>query len=148
MTISSISFVHAPGAQRAEATFYEFYLDMGYCSNNELGAYYAENYVSGSKIRVFERTGNITFYASDPTIYFDSPFFFNPVNGNLIIDISWPDGEDEFYVYNHGTAGVSCVTSGFYDPSGYVFTDMAHLFLQGTWSMEQTTFAGIKASFM
>ena len=48
MMISSISFVEAP-SQGSEATFYEFYLDMGYCSNNELGANFEDNYIGGSK---------------------------------------------------------------------------------------------------
>ncbi|MCK5786325.1 MAG: hypothetical protein KAH54_07185 [Candidatus Sabulitectum sp.] len=84
----------------------------------------------------------------DPTIYFDSPFFFDPANGNLIIDVSWPDGENEFYTYNFATAHNSSVSGSFYDSEGYIYTDMSHLFIEGFWSLEQTTFAGIKSSFL
>lgn len=146
MTIRSITFDPVTGTGE-ETTFYEFSVDMGYCSNSELGTVYEANYTSGSKTRVFETTTNFTIAASSPTIYFDTPFLYNPAEGNLIIDIIWPDGEGEFYSYNFATAGVSSI-SGTYDISeGYAFTDMSHLFFSDALSFDQLTFAGIKASF-
>ena len=146
MTISSITFDPSPGPG-TEVTFFEFYVDLGYCSSNELGAVYDANYVSGSKFRVFEKTSNVTFHATDPTIYFDTPFFFNPANGNLIIEIAWPDGEEEIYTYSSGTSGITCVTGDYNSPTGDEFSDISHMFINGELALEQTTFAGIKASF-
>lgn len=146
MTIRSITFDAVAGTGE-ETTFYELSVDMGYCVSGELGTVYEANYTSGSKTRVFETTTTITIAASSPTIYFDTPFPYNPVEGNLIIDIVWPDGEGEFLSYNFATAGVSSV-SGAYDLSeGYPFTDMSHLFLSDALSFDQLTFAGIKSSF-
>ncbi|MCP4646335.1 MAG: hypothetical protein GY852_01200, partial [bacterium] len=98
LTIHSITFDPVPGG--GEVTFYEFSVDLGYCISDELGLIYEENYKEGSKTRVFETFSNITFTASSPTINFDIPFSYSPEEGNLIIDIIWPDGENEFFTYN------------------------------------------------
>lgn len=146
MAINSITFDAVTGTG-GETTFYELFVDMGYCAGSELVTVYDTNYMSGSKIRVFETTSNITISAASPTIYFDTSFPYNPAEGNLIVDIIWPDGEGEFYSYNFPTAGVSSI-SGAYDlPEGFAFTDMSHLFLSDALSLEQLSFAGIKASF-
>jgi len=46
MVINSISFFKAPGATENRVTFYEYYVYMGYCASNELGAYYNSNYIN------------------------------------------------------------------------------------------------------
>ncbi|MCK5786326.1 MAG: hypothetical protein KAH54_07190 [Candidatus Sabulitectum sp.] len=145
MSITSITFNPSPPG--TEVTFFEYYVDLGYCSSNELGAIYESNYVSGSKTRVFEKTSNVTFFAADPTIYFDTPFVFDPANGNLIIEIAWPDGEDEIYTYSSGTSGITCINGDYNSPIGDEFSDMSHMFINGDLALEQMTFAGIKASF-
>ncbi len=145
-TISSITFSSVPGTGE-ETTFYQFSVDLGYCASTELDSAYEENYVSGTKTRVFERTSNFTVFSHSPTLYFDSPFVFDPSEGNLIIDIVWPDGEGEFYIFNFPTPGVSAI-SGAYDlPTGYPLTDMSHLLIGGELAMTQSTFAGIKSLF-
>ena len=146
ITINSISFDAVPGTGQ-QVTFYELSLDLGYCCSEELSTVYESNYVSGTKARVFETTDPIVVQASSPEIVFTTPFFYDPAAGNLIIDMIWPDGDGEFYSFNFATPGVSSI-SGAYDlPEGDAFTDMSHMFLNGTLDLSQLTFAGIKASF-
>jgi len=146
ITINSISFDAVPGTGQ-QVTFYELSLDLGYCCSEELSTVYESNYVSGTKARVFETTDPIVVQASSPEIVFSTPFFYDPAAGNLIIDMIWPDGDGEFYSFNFATPGVSSI-SGAYDlPEGDAFTDMSHMFLNGTLDLSQLTFAGIKASF-
>ncbi len=147
MTINSITFFLAPGGFHDEVTFDEYYVDMGYCSSEYLGANYDDNYINGWKYRVFERTSPFTFYASDPTIYFDTPFFYIPANGNLVFEIGWPNGEDEFYTFSSVSAGVSCVYGNYSWETGDQYMETPHLMINGAWALEQITFAGIKASF-
>jgi len=146
MTINSIGFDTVPGTGQ-QVTFYELSLDLGYCNAGELSSVYESNYVSGTKIRVFEINDPVVVQASSPEIVFNTPFFYDPAAGNLIIDMIWPDGDGEFYSFNFATAGVSSI-SGAYDLSnGDAFTDMSHLYINGAQSLSQLTFAGIKASF-
>ncbi len=146
MTISSITFDPSPGPG-TEVTFDEFHVYMGYCANDELNATYDANYINGWKYKVFERTSTVTFFASDPTIYFDTPFFYVPASGNLILDIAWPNGEDEFYTYSSGTTGFTCVYGSYDSPTGDQYMEISHLFINGALALDQMTFAGIKASF-
>ena len=146
VVISSITFDPVAGTGN-EVTFYELSVDMGYCSNEGLAPNYDSNYTSGSKTRVFETTSPVTILASAPTIVFDTPFHYDPAQGNLIIDVVWPDGEGEIYTYNFPTAEISSI-SGAYDlPEGNPFTDMSHLYINYALSLNQSTFAGLKASF-
>lgn len=146
MTISSISFSPVTGTG-TEVTFYEFYVDMGYCASEELSATYNANYVGGVRYRVFERTSPVTFNASDLTIYFDTPFFYVPANGNLILDISWPEGTDQIYTFSSSTTGFTNVQGAYGLPTGEQFMETPHMFINGELALNQMTFAGIKASF-
>ena len=147
MVISSISFFKAPGATEDRVTFYEYYVYMGYCASNELGAYYNSNYINGVKYTVLERTDPITFYDTDPTIYFDTPFFYDPANGNLLFEIAWPDGRDEIYTYSSTESLTTCVYGAYDLPYGEQYYERPHILLNGEMALEQTTFAGIKALF-
>ena len=138
LTVNSLSFDAVPETGK-EVTFYELFVDMGYCSSEGLIPNYDSNYISGSKTRVYETTSAVTIQASAPTIVFDTPFEYDPTQGNLIVDIVWPDGEGEFYTYNFPTAEVSSI-SGAYDlQEGNPFTDMSHLFISYELSLSQST---------
>ncbi len=147
MIISSLSFFLAPGAIEDHVTFDEYYVYLGYCSSNELSATYDDNYVNGWKYPVLESTGPITFLETDPTIYFETPFFYDPANGNLVFEIAWPNGEDEIYTYNSVTASNTCVYGDYYLSSGDLWTELPHVLINGDLALANTTFAGIKASF-
>ena len=147
MIISSISFFLAPGGAANRVTFFEYSLYMGYCASDELGPTYNDNYVNGWKYLVFERTSPFTFYETDPTVYFDTPFFYDPANGNLVFEIAWPDGEDEIRTFASATTGISCVNGGFGLPTGDMFSETPHILINGEMALNQSTFAGIKASF-
>lgn len=148
MTIDAISF-HPVTGFGTHTNFTEFYLDMGYCATSELGPVFDSNYVSGSKVSVFARSSAFTVTAAEPwtTIALDTPFFFDPADGNLIIEISWPDGDEEFYTYSYGTTGVSLIKGAYGEGSGEENYEAPHLLLEGADSFQQMTFAGIKATF-
>jgi hypothetical protein len=147
MTISSVSFSPSSGES---VMFYQFYMYMGYCADSELGTVYDDNYISGTRTSVISNTGGYSLTSATPWtgLPLDTPFFFDPAAGNLIIEIAWPDGEGEIYTFDHATAGVSMVSSGYGQSSGDTFTQGPYLLLEGAYSLEQVTFAGIKASFL
>jgi len=147
MTINSIEFFLAPGAAHNEVEFDEFYVYMGYCATDELAANYNSNYINGWKYKVFESTTPITFHDTDPTIYFDTPFFYQPSQGNLVFEIIWPNGKNEFWVYNDVQDKTTLVHGGYDLEAGDQYMERPHLLIHGDLALEQTTFAGIKASF-
>jgi hypothetical protein len=147
MVISSITFYKAPGASEDHVTFDEFYVYMGYCASTELGRYFDSNYINGVKYKVYERTSPVTFHDSDLTINFDTPFFYNPANGNLVFEILWPDGRDEIYSFNSTTSGPTTVFGAYDSPKGQQFNETPHVLINGEMALSQMTFAGIKASF-
>ncbi len=146
MTISSMTFHPSPGPG-TEVTFDEFIVYMGYCANDELGATYDANYIGGVKYKVYERSSSVTFLHTDLTIYFDTPFFYLPANGNLVFEVIWPEGRDEIYTYSSGTSGLTCVYGQYDLPSGDQYMETPHILLNGEMALDQMTFAGIKASF-
>ncbi len=147
MEISSITFFKAPGASHNSVTFDELYVHLGYCASDELGANYNANYINGTKYSVFERTSPFTIQNTDITIYFDTPFFYVPANGNLVFEIAWPDGRDEIYTYFSETDGISNVYGGYDQPTGDMYAETPHILINGEMALNQMTFAGIKASF-
>ncbi len=147
MLINSISFFKAPGATEDRVTFFEYYVTMGYCESNELGIYYNSNYIDGMRYRVFERTEPVTFYDTDPTIYFDTPFFYDPAKGNLLFEIAWPDGRDEIYTYSSPESLMTCVYGPYDSLFGEQYSEVPHILLNGEWDLSQATFGGIKANF-
>lgn len=143
MTIRSMTFDIESGS---EVTFDELNISMGYCANAELGTNYENNYVAGTKIEVFGKK-NCTIVADKPKITFEVPFFYQPSKGNLIIDFSWPNGDHELYVFASGTTGTTCISGDYGMATGDGYSETPHLFLNGKLSLDQMTFAGIKASF-
>lgn len=147
MTISSIAWNTVPGYDFVN--FDAFYIHMGYCASDELTETFDSNYIPGSKIQVFQRTSAYTVNAVYPwtAISLDTPFFYDPAEGNLIIEIDWPNGDHEIYTFNYGTGSNSLVMGSYGASTGTVFTDAPYLQLEGELSLSQTTFAGIKATF-
>lgn len=147
MEINEIEFFFAPGAAEDMVQFDEFYLHLGYCASDELSNNYQNNYVNGWKYKVYERTTPVVFHSSDPVITFDTPFFYDPSQGNLLFEIAWPNGRKEFYVYDGPSTGNSLLYGSYFSDTGDLYGLIPHLMFNGTLALEQTTFAGIKASF-
>ena len=148
MEINTISFDPVPGLG-TQVILDAVSIDMGYCTADQLDPVFDSNYVSGSKIRVFERTSAFTLNASTPwtPIALDTPFYFNPSWGNLVIEINWPNGSQQIYTFNYATSGVSLISGSYGAGSGDAYTEAAHLLLEGNLALNQMTFAGIKATF-
>ncbi len=147
MTISSVAWY--PNSGYTSVTFDAFYINMGYCASDQLTEDFDANYVSGTKTQVFQRASTYKVDAVYPwtAITLDTPFFYDPAQGNLIIEVDWPDGVDEIYTFNYYTGVNSLVMGPYGSPTGNVFMDAPYLQLQGELSLDQSTFAGIKATF-
>ncbi|PIE51367.1 hypothetical protein CSA37_12545 [Candidatus Fermentibacteria bacterium] len=148
MDIGSIAFHPVPGTGD-EVIFDALYIDMGYCSDDELGTVFDDNYTLGYKLRVLERTSSYTVQSVQPwtSIELDTPFWYEPSKGNLIIELGWPDGSEEFYSYDFPTPGNSLLKGGYESSTGALYTQCPHLMLEGPEELEQSTFASIKATF-
>ena len=149
VSISSIAYAPVQGLGE-QVNFDSFAIDMGYASVDQLGPVFETNYVSGSKMRVFERTSSVSFDAVFPwtTIQLDTPFLYDPAEGNLIYEIHWPKGSAQFYSYDYPTSGISIVKGAYGSASGEPFSQAPHLLFDVSGeAFEQMTFAGIKATF-
>ena len=145
MLLSSITFFAAPGSE--EVTFDEFYIDLGYCTNENLTENFNSNYVNGLKYPVLERTSPITYYYTDPTIVFDTPFFYIPANGNLVLEFAWPGGDGEIFTFASETSSFKSVAGSYDSTTGDPLPEFPHLLINGDLALEQMTFAGLKATF-
>ena len=147
MTINSVAWFPSEGY--TSVTFEEFYVYMGYCSSDQLTETFDANYVSGTRTEVFQRTSSFMLAAVYPwtTITLDTPFFYDPSLGNLIVEIQWPGGEEEIYTFNYYTGENTLVMAGYGLPTGSISPEAPYLQFQGELSLDQSTFAGIKATF-
>ena len=146
MVINSITFFPY-AVDTEEVTLDNFCVNLGYCSSGYLAANFDSNYVNGLKYRVFERTSPYTFYNTDLTVYFDTPFFYEPANGNLLLEITWLGGEHEIFTFDSDTSGFTAVYGSYASQAGDLFREIPHLLINGEMALEQMTFAGLKATF-
>lgn len=146
MVISSVTYIPAPGGN-ADVTLDNFCVDLGYCSSEYLAADFNSNYVNDWKYRVFERTSSFTFNDTDLTIYFDVPFFYEPANGNLVLEIAWLDGDGEIFTFISTTSGFTAVYGSYDSQAGDQYMETPHLLINGALALEQMTFAGLKSTF-
>ena len=143
--IESISF--DPVNPTSTVFFDEFTIHLGLCGSDELGIDFEANYTTGSKTVVFNRTDWTLAAAPDWfSIELDTPFWYSG-SGNLIIDFEWPDGVDEIYNYNWDTGSNRSLYADYGMPTGTNMTDIPHMLLNGTLSLNQSTFGRIKTLF-
>lgn len=148
MTINAVSWAPFEGLGD-NVNFNAFTIDMGLCAADILNPMFDTNYISGTKIRVFERAAGFSVSAAYPwtTITLDTPFFYDPSAGSLILEIQWPSGNEQIYTFDFPTEGASIIKGGFGAASGDPFPQAPHLLIEGELSLSQMTFAGIKATF-
>ncbi len=129
--------------------FDSFSIDMGLCATDALEPVFDLNYITGTKTRVFDRTSPFSLNAVYPwtSIVLDIPYFYDPAAGNLLIEVNWPNGNSQIYTFDFPTEAASMVSGAYGDGAGYLFTQAPHMLLEGDFSLEQSTFAGIKATF-
>ncbi len=144
--IESISFKVVSG----EKVFLEeFQIYLGHSSLDELEPEFDDNYISGTKTRVFNQS-DVWLYSPGPgewmTIELEDSFWYNG-SDNLLVDFAWPSGESAIYVMGWSDSDVDRSVNGEYDnPIGTQSPESLLLRFNGTLSLEPATFGSIKAT--
>lgn len=148
MTINQIGWQRGGSSGSSSGYYNNFKLYIGLASESELSDTFADNYIPGSRIRVYETTTQVMSAGPDEwmIITLDTPFWYNGVD-NLIIELEWVGGSNMFYTYmwetgtNRGLMNKTNVGS----PTGTLYTKMSQLMFDGTLALEPETFGSIKA---
>jgi hypothetical protein len=148
MTIETISWQRTdPGSGDSTATFPEFELYMGLCTQDYLGTDFLDNYIPGTRILVF--SSDPLEIAGAPGSWYDfdlqTPFWYNGED-NLLIELCWIDGAGSYQTYSWNSPGVprSLKAPTPDGPTGFLSSTMSEIRLDGTVELSQTTFARVK----
>jgi len=149
MTIESLSWIRSVGGD-PEGTFEDFKVYMGLCSSDELSTDYDSNYMSGTKLLVQEST-SYTNGATNPNDWFDmildTPYWYNGED-NLIIEMEWSSGNGSLFTWHWNGGDNRCVIGSYGSSIGdYTEQMVPNLKLNGTLSLDATTFGAVKAAF-
>ena len=103
MEITELGWKRTPGGI-GSASFTSFRIYMGYCSSDELGESFPDNFDPGTRIRVLDRpsysiSGEVEQWITQTL---DTPFYYNG-SGNLIIEYEWETGTGNVYIYGWAT---------------------------------------------
>jgi len=128
----------------------EFYLSMATVENDYLVETFSENYMPGSLVEVYYSDSLVLSEgpAAKLVLELDTPFFYNGED-NLLIDIYYPQGSCWCSNYGWQAGTARCVYDFFYpggsgNPTGQTSDWLPYMVLEGTQSLEQSTFAAIK----
>ena len=149
MNIDSFSWKRAISGE-PQGTFQDMKIYMGLCSSDELVSAFNANYIGGTRIEVMSGSP-YTSQTVGPNEWFefvfDTPYWYNGQD-NLLIEIEWSDGDGSLYSWVWD-AGTNRSMYGLYgEPTSLVRNSTApNLRLNGTLSLENSTFARIKAAF-
>lgn len=128
------------------ATCENFTLHLGYCSSDELGMSFEDNYISGTKTLVFSADPLVMSPGGDnwSTITLDSPFWYSGTD-NLIIEVQWENQSiANSYYCGRWDSGQNRTLYQQNTPDNYLSVFVLHMLLEGTESLDQTTFGRIK----
>ncbi len=145
MTIVAISMKNFASEQYAQG---HVSIWMGQSELDELGPFFKDNYLPGSKTLVFDQDSVLTGGTVNEwfTLYLDTPFEYD-AQSNLIIEMEslncstiyvwgWDTGASRNrYTYSPGL------------PGGASDTEVPHLQIHGSLELQRTTFGRIKALF-
>ena len=146
MLIESVSWKKTASGTPS-ATLDDFRIYMGYCTGDELGAVFDDNYVPGTKTLVFHDDPFVLSGNPDQwmEIALDTSFGWDGTD-NLLIDVEWSDGSGTVYVYHWDSGSGRSLSADYGSPEGFVQNIVSHLQLTGTeMAIEQHTFGGLKA---
>ena len=147
--IQSFSWKRSPSPDD-HGTFNNLAIHIGLCDSDQLVETFDDNYISGTSVLVLSSSSYTTETVGVNewfTFVFDTPFWYSGQD-NLLIEIEWSSGVGSLY---------SWVWDGGTNRSMYAHYGMAtalvqqstvpNLRLNGTLSLENSTFARIKAAF-
>jgi hypothetical protein len=147
MNIGRIGWQRGGSSGSSTGYYNNFKLYLGLASESELTDTFADNYIPGSRVLVYETPTQVM--SADPdewmTIVLDTPFWYNGTD-NLIFELEWAGGSNMFFTYlwdtgsSRGLMNKSSISS----PVGTLSTIMSQLMFDGSMDLEQHTFAEIK----
>jgi hypothetical protein len=147
--IDELSFQRSIGGEPV-GTFNNFKVYMGLCASDQLTTSFDDNYISGTRIMVLADSPYVNG-APNPFDWFDvvldTPYWYNGQD-NLIIEVEWSSGAGSLYTWQWNGGTNRCVI-GSYGSSegGSLESSVPHMILNGTLSLESSTFGAIKAAF-
>jgi hypothetical protein len=147
--IDELSFQRAVGGEPV-ATFNDFKMYMGLGAGDQLTTDYMANYISGTRTQVLAASP-YSNGAANPNDWFDvvldSPYWYNGQD-NLIIEVEWSSGAGSLYNWQWNGGSDRCVIGAYGASTGSSTESLVpHLILNGTLSLESSTFGAIKAAF-
>jgi len=147
--IESFSWKRSPSPDD-HGTFNDMVIYMGLCGSDQLGMIFDDNYIPGTRILVLSGNPYTTQTVGVNEWFeftFDTPFWYNGQD-NLLIEIQWSSASGSLYSWNWNGGSDRCVYGLYGQPSGLVLnSNVPNLLLNGTLSLENSTFARIKAAF-
>jgi hypothetical protein len=147
--ISSISWKRFPSPDD-QGSFNDLKVYLGLCASDDLVAAFDDNYISGTKTLVLSESSYTTSVVGINEwfeIPFTTPFWYNGQD-NLIIEIEWSSGSGSLYSWSALPGGIRRIYGPYGTTSALVLDDnFPTIQLNGTLSLENTTFAQIKAAF-
>lgn len=147
--IESISWIRAVGGE-PHAFFEDMAIYMGSTEIDELTLVYEDNYTPGTRTLVLDAPPSYAVEALNPndwfTITLDTPYWYDGVN-NLIIEIEWSSGLGSLYTWHWDSGSPRKVIGAYGASSGdYVDSTVPNIKLNGTLSLEDSTWSSIKSS--
>lgn len=147
MTIDQIGWQRGGSSGSSSGYYNNFKLYIGLASESELSNTFNDNYIPGTRTRVYETTTQTMSAGPDEwmIITLDTPFWYNGTD-NLIVELEWVGGSNMFYTYmwETGTSRGLMNKTDVNDPTGTLYTRMSQLMFIEPSALEQETFGSIK----
>ena len=129
------------------ASFNNFNIYMGYCSDGMLGTNFMANYIENTRTLV-HHSGSITVAEGTDewfTIELDSPFWYNGEQ-NLILEVVWDGGSGSVhnYFFNTEETPVRLKSAEPDAETGFLSSMRCQFMLIGSQQLESGTFASVK----
>lgn len=154
LDVTELGWQVHPVAQNS-AEFADLNIYLGLCAEETLGSSFDDNYISGTRTLVYHSDSEVLSGSPEDwsMITLDSPYLYDPAEGNLIIEVTWSSCVDHksFYVHSWDTGAIRAVgytqAGAPSQPTGSLSSAMPRLKLTGTssGSLTSLTFGSVKA---
>lgn len=148
MTIESVAWQRGGSSGSPTGTYNNFKLYMGLASADVLSDTFADNYIDGTRILVYDTATQTMSAGADEwmTITLDTPYWYNG-SDNLVFELEWQGGASMFYTYmwNTGSPRGLMNKTDLTSPTGTLSNNMSELRFDGTMALVPSTFGSIKA---
>lgn len=148
--IESISWKRFPSPD-AQGTFNDLEISLGLCASDNLVSVFEDNFISGTKTLVLSESSYTTATVGVNEwfeIPLSTPYWYSGAE-NLLIEIQWSDGSGSLYAWSWSAGDTRRIFGAYGSSSAAVLGDnVPTMRLNGTLSLDNSTFAQIKAAFI